>query len=163
MNHFKVPTILLSLSLWMPNANAFPTLLLNFEQLVKAVERGDDVKAIIHFDKCLTTNELNKIQIIQNSIGASTRFNFTEFSHYTISINGQVRDTVVTTLSDFIERPSGDFFRHVRRLNVFEDNSAVVHLDYIDPLHNKLKYSLEWNCDISNGKDTNGLLLYDNQ
>ncbi|MDF1929811.1 hypothetical protein PGH45_06690 [Legionella pneumophila] len=47
--------LLIYLSLFLGPAHAVTSLLTNFTQLVRAVERGDDVKAIIRLDRCQIT------------------------------------------------------------------------------------------------------------
>ncbi|KTD31248.1 hypothetical protein Lmor_2745 [Legionella moravica] len=135
-------------------------LIVNFTELVKAVESGNDVKAIIHLDRCQITDPTTQSQLAQNLIGASTRFNFTQYLHYNVRVNGQLKDTVTTTMTSSVELPvPGVFWSVFGRLSVFDDDTATLYVDYFDPLHHQSHLVVEWRCDISNGKDTNGLVL----
>lgn len=152
--------LLLYLSLFTGYANAVTSLLTNFEQLVRAVERADDVKAILRLDRCQITDTALQSQLVQNLDGASTRLNFTEYLHFRSRINGQLRDTVTTVTSKIFEYTPGVFLSVSSRLNVFEDNTATFHVNFYNPLLGSSILIIDWLCDISNGNDENGLFLY---
>ncbi|HCU5991888.1 TPA: hypothetical protein ACK8SK_002751 [Legionella pneumophila] len=136
------------------------SLLTNFAQLVKAVEQGNDVKAIIRLDRCRITDPALQSQLIQNLDGASTRFNFTEYLHFRTRINDQLRDTVTTVSSKIFEYSPGVFLSVSSRLNVFEDNTATLRVNFYNPALGTSVLIIDWLCDISNGNDENGLFLY---
>ena len=152
--------LMLSLSLITSTVYALNTLLINYRQLVRAVETGTDVRAIIHLDRCLLTDRALQTELVQYLDGSSTRFNFTKYLHYNTRINGQLRNTVTTSMTTFVEQPAGELWTLHGRLNVFEDNTATLHFNYYDPAHQKQQYVLDWLCDISNGRDDKGLFLY---
>jgi hypothetical protein len=165
--HRNIRSVLLSVSLLVPlivhaNIDTNNSLLTNFDQLVKAVENGDDVKAIIHLDRCQITDPSIQNQLAQYLLGASTRLNFTRYLHYSARIDGQLRDTVTTNMTNAVEQPTpGLFWSIFARLNVYDDNTATLDVDYFDPVSHKSFLVVEWLCDISNGKDTRGLVLID--
>ncbi|CEG58447.1 hypothetical protein [Legionella fallonii] len=146
--------------LLLTNANALTTNIINFPQLVQAVENGDDVRAIIHFDNCLVTEPAIQTQVMRRLEGATTRFNFTHYFHAKDSINNQFIDTVTTSMKISIEHPSGEFLTLTGRLSVFEDNTATLHVDFFDPILKKQRLVVDWLCNISNGQDNNGLVLF---
>ncbi len=148
------------LLLLLNNANALATNIVNFPQLVQAVENGDDVRAIIHFDNCLVTQPALQTQIMRRLEGATTRFNFTHYFHAKESVNNQLVDTVTTSMKIFIERSSGEVLTLSGRLSVFEDNTATLHVDFFDPILHKQQLVVDWLCNISNGQDQNGLVLF---
>ncbi len=153
-------------SLSINNANALATILINFPQLVRAVENGDDVKAIIHFDNCDLKDEFFSSpfqgEVRRRLEGASTRFNFTKYFHAKERINEQLKDTVTTSMISHIDLPLGtsELWTVFGRLSVFDDNTAILHINLFDPQH-KNRLNIEWECDISNGRDDNGLVLFD--
>lgn len=151
--------VLLLLSL--NQANAAGTNIVNFSQLVQAVENGNDVRAIIHFDNCLVTEPSLRRQVARRLDGATTRFNFTHYFHAQETINERLIDTVTTSMKIFIERPTGESLILSGRLNVFEDNTATLHLNFFDPVLQKQQLVVDWTCNISNGQDNNGLVLFD--
>ncbi|KTC83287.1 hypothetical protein [Legionella cincinnatiensis] len=136
-------------------------ILVNFSQLVQAIENGDDVRAIIHFDNCLVKEPTIQTQIERRLAGATTRFNFTHYLHAEEKINDQLIDTVTTSMKIFIEHPSGELLTFSGRLRIFEDNTATLHLDFFNPLLQKHQLVIDWLCTISNGHDDNGLVLFD--
>lgn len=161
MIHWRLAAALFLMGLWMTNANAITNLLTTYSQLVKALEAGDDVKAIIHLDKCQISDPAIQIQLAQNLDGASTRINFTQFLHDKIRVNGQLKDTVITSTNTVIERSSGVFLTAFGRLSMYDDNTGVFHIDFFDPKVHKSQLVVDWLCDISNGNDDHGLFLFD--
>jgi hypothetical protein len=141
-------------------ANAAGTNIINFSQLVQAVENGDEVRAIIHFDNCLVTEPSIRTQVMRRLNGATTRFNFTQYFHANENINERIIDTVTTSMKIFIERPTGESFILSGRLSVFEDNTATLHVNFFDPILHKQQLVVDWTCNISNGQDDNGLVLF---
>lgn len=160
------PTLLgVLLSLSVTCANAIKTILVNYVELVKAVETADDVKAIIYFDHCEITDQAIQNQITKTLAGATTRFNFTKYLHYNAVINGQLNDTVTTSMISRIEQPTGELWIIFGRLSVFDDNTAILHVNYYDPIRHKKQLGVDWLCGISKGIDNEnnkGLVLYDN-
>ncbi|KGP62551.1 hypothetical protein EP47_11155 [Legionella norrlandica] len=152
--------LLFFLSLFVNPVNAVTSLLTNFAQLVKAVEGGDDVKAIIRLDRCQITDPALQGQLAQNLDGASTRFNFTEYLHFRTRINDQLREVVTTVSSKIFEHTPGVFLSVSSRLNVFEDNTATLRVNFYNPILGSSVLIIDWLCDISNGNDENGLFLY---
>jgi hypothetical protein len=161
MNILKSIVLGVLLSLSITSAYALKTILLNYTQLVKAVEFGDDVRAIVHFDNCDLMDPENQNQIIRNQDGVTTRFNFTKFLHFKIRINSQLKDTVTTSIVSYLDMTTGEKLTLFGRLSVFDDNTATVHVDLFDPMLHKNKLVIDWLCDISNGNDRNGLVLFD--
>ncbi|MDF1929810.1 hypothetical protein PGH45_06685 [Legionella pneumophila] len=99
-------------------------------------------------------------QLVQNLDGASTRFNFTEYLHFRTRINDQLRDTVTTVSNKIFEYSPGVFLSASGRLNVFEDNTATLRVNFYNPALGTSVLIIDWLCDISNGNDENGLFLY---
>ncbi|WP_392538164.1 hypothetical protein [Legionella sp. 227] len=132
----------------------------NFAQLVQAVESGEDVRAIIHFDNCQVTGPALPTQLRRRLEGATTRFNFTNFFHGQETVNNELTDTVTTSMKFFIQNASGEFLTLSGRLSVFEDNTATLHVNFFDPILHKQQLVVDWLCNISNGEDNNGLVLF---
>ena len=161
MRIWKLTLLGALLSLSINTANALASNIINFDQLVKAVERGDDVKAIIHFDNCQITDKALQEQLMRNLEGATTRFNFTRFLHAKVRVNNQLTDTVTTSMESQIMLDSGVIWTVFGRLNVYEDDTAILHVDFYDPITHKNQLDVDWECDISNGRDNKGLILLD--
>lgn len=156
--------LMLSLSQADAQTNTIPLTPTNnitdFSQLVAAVESGNDVRAIIHFDNCEVTGSKPQDQIRKKLDGATTRFNFTQYFHGKENVNDRLTDTVTTSMKIFIQSSSGEFLTLSGRLSVFEDNTATLHLDFLDPILPQQKLVVDWSCAISNGEDNNGLVLF---
>lgn len=142
------------------HANSLTNNITDFSDLVRAVESGSDVRAIIHFDNCQVTGPELSTQVKRRLNGATTRFNFTQFFHGKEDIDDQLIDTVTTSMKIFIKKPTGESLTFSGRLSVFEDNTATLHVDFFDPVLHKQKLVVDWFCRISNGNDNNGLVLF---
>ncbi|MBI2785490.1 MAG: hypothetical protein HYX60_03945 [Legionella longbeachae] len=153
-----VVSILFLMSLNHANAQAIN--IINFPQLVEAVENAEDVRAIIHFDNCILTEPANNFKILRRFSGATTRFNFTQYFHAKERIHDVLIDTVTTSMKILIQSPSGELLILSGRLSVFQDNTAAVHLDFFDPILHKQEFVINWQCSISNEQDNNGLVLF---
>ncbi|RDI42689.1 VirK family protein [Aquicella lusitana] len=152
-------TVITSLTMAVSAAYAAPKTLTNYEQLLQALEQGDEVRAIIHMDKC-TVNKAD-VKGAADIGGSSTRINFTLFSHYKVPVNGQEKYTVATSQTLFTEhRAFGPVYAY-GRLRVFEDNSAEFHAAYYDPKTYELKGAVNYNCHLGNGADQNSIVLFD--
>ncbi len=143
------------------HASALTNNIIDFPQLVQAVENGNDVRAIIHFDRCQVTGPELQAEVRRRLNGATTRFNFTHYFHGKEDIDDHLTDTVTTSMKIFIESSSGEFLTLSGRLSVFEDNTATLHVDFFDPILKKQKMVVDWFCAISNGEDDKGLVLFD--
>lgn len=142
------------------SAYAVSALITDYQQLVKVLEQGDNVKAIVHFERCLNSNHLLQTEFAQNLAGSSTRFNFTHYLHFNARIDGQLKDTVVTTEHSSLVDTNSQLANIFGRLEVYDDNTALVRVDYFDADPIQQLLTLQWTCEISNGRDDKGLYLY---
>jgi hypothetical protein len=156
----------------MPLAFAETQQISSYEQMVKAVETGNDIKAIVHFDRCQTVDPALQSELMPYLEGASTRFNFTRYLHYKIKINGQLRDTVTTTMTSFFEYPAGSYWSVFSQLSLYDDNTARLHVSY-HPLGAHIKHkSINWLCEYGKGdientedrvaRESRGIVLFNN-
>ncbi|MBA2648418.1 MAG: hypothetical protein H0U75_02260 [Legionella sp.] len=142
-------TIVIGLVLSFPfNTNAVLNNINNFTQLVQAVENGFDVRAVIHFNRCLLTTPELQEEVTRRLDDASARFDFTHFFHIKETVNERLIDSVSTSTNIFIESPSGDFFNMFSRLSVFEDNTAIFRVVFFAPLSTTKELEVNFLCTI---------------
>lgn len=144
----------------LPQANAVTSMILNFEQLVRSLEMGDDIKAIVRFDRCNLIDLSLQQQLMPYLDGSSTRFNFNQYLHFKTRFNGQLRDTVTTTISTYVDKANDQLWTLTGRLNIYDDNTATIHVDYYDADPRQHRFAVDWRCDISNGRDGHGIYLF---
>lgn len=136
----------------------------NFNQLVQAVEQGDNVEAIVHIggNQCVPQTVNNTIQAkkFSNEAQGVTRINFDVFSHYKVTLpDNSVKDTVATSFTMHIEHPGLGLLEDYGRLRVFADGTAEFHAAYYDPVSNQKKIEMNWLCHY--GQPNDGLVLFD--
>lgn len=153
--------MLIGLSIYTSGASAVTLLLTSYHQLVKALEQAEDVKAIIHLDLCDITDDALQEQLAQNLDAATTRFNFTHYLHYKSRTGDQLKDVVTTNAEYLVERSPGVFVKVLGNLTVLDDNTATLRVGFYSPNLQTKYLVVDFLCDISNGRDDNGLYLYD--
>lgn len=136
-------------------------LLTNYIQLVRALENAEVVTGIIHLDRCILSDPSLLSSIATNIENATTRVNFTRYIHYNARIDGQLRNLVETADSIVVEHTEDVFYKIFTNLKIFDDNRGFYHIHIYDQTHKKKVLVLDMECDISNGRDDNGLYLYD--
>lgn len=125
--------------------------LLSYEALLQALNAGDDVKAIIHFDKCKAKDNQD------NVVRAEGALNFNVFNHYQLPTGKYVIATSTTVFTE--HRDFGPVSNYVR-LRVHEDNSTEVYIAFYDPNTHVKKNAIEYLCQLNADKQS-GLSLYD--
>ena len=150
------------LTLCAGSAQAASKNLMTYDQLLQAVQQGDDVRAIINFDKC-TLKKAEGKSVADTSVdtsGTSSRINFTIFSHYKVPVNNQEKFTIATSQTILTEhRVFGPVYAY-GRLRVFEDNTGEFHSAYYDPKTYELKGAANYICRLGNGVDQGGIELF---
>ena len=137
-------------------ANATPTrIITNYLDLLNSVSQGDSVRAIMFINKCSMT----KTTLDSNDVIAS--MNFTNFNKYKVTVGTQQKNTIATSMNTLVEHSKlGTVYNYVR-LRIFDDNSAEIFSEYLDPTTYKQLGSMTANCAVSNGHDQNGIVLFD--
>jgi hypothetical protein len=147
-------SILIALMSQVTYANS-SRLLTNYPDLLSAVSQGDTVRAVIYMNKCsIKTNSTDPNDVIAG-------MNFTIFNKYQISVGGKQKNMIATSTNMLIEHSVlGTIYNYVR-VRVFDDNTAEVYSEYLDPISYTQKGVMTANCLVSNGHDQNGIWLYD--
>ncbi len=131
-------------------------ILSSYSDLLGAVKDGDNVRAVMTLSKCTPLN-----QSVDNDIGALGGMDFTNFNKYQTLISGQQKNIISTSINVIVEHNQlGTVYDYVR-LRVFEDNSAELFSEYLDPKNYARLGSRSFVCHLSDGKDQNGIVLYD--
>lgn len=135
--------------------NANPArIIMNYDDLLSSVKQGDSIRAILLINKCSMTKTINNQEIIAG-------MNFTNFNKYQVTIGNQQKNTIATSTNTIVEHTKlGTVYNYVR-LRIFDDNSAEIFSEYLNPITYKQLGSMTAKCMISNGHDQNGVLLYD--
>lgn len=127
----------------------------NYADLLSSISQGDSVRAVMFLNKCSVSNKTTT-----NSVDVIAAMNFNIFNKYQVTIGSQQKNTIATSITTLVEHNKyGTVYNYVR-LRIFEDNSAEVFSEYLDPTTYKQLGSLTFNCAVSNGNDQNGIVLY---
>lgn len=160
MSSLRLSTALFFFICSATQVHALTSMIVSYEQLVRSLEMGDDIKAIVRFDRCNLMDLSLQQELVPYLDGSSTRFNFNQYLHYKTRFNGQLRDTVTTTITTYVDKDNGQLWTLTGRLNIYDDNTATIHVDYYDPAHNQNQFAVDWRCDLSNGRDGYGIYLF---
>jgi len=130
----------------------------NYDALRQAVEKGDDVVAIVHLDQCKAEGVKGKMS--DSTVNPSTRVNFNLFSHYSVNTDQGAKETIATSTTILTEhRTFGPVYAYAR-LRVFQDNTVEFHTAYYDPKTYEQKSMVNYKCFVVNSPET-GVVLYD--
>jgi hypothetical protein len=131
----------LILSMLCPAVYAQSKILTTYDQLLSALQEGNNVRAIIHLDKC----QPKKIKIMEGDplpdvSGAFTRIDFIQFSYYKVLTDqGRERYTAAASYSTMTEHRHYGLTRGYARIRVFDDNTGDFHAAHYDAKTLKLK------------------------
>ncbi len=147
--------LLLSIMIFSQLSFAKSTPITSYGDLLTTLTQGASVRAIILVNKCSTTNASADIQ--EDAIAG---MNFTVFNKHPITIGKVQKNMIATSISTLIEHGKlGTIYNYVR-LRVFDDNTAELFSEYLDPRTYQPLGTMTTHCSISNGHDQNGILLY---
>jgi glycogen synthase len=129
------------------------TLLPSYGELSKALIQGDEVRAIITLKHC--TDHAG--QAVKNELTGG--LNFTQFNKYLLS--DEKRFTIATSTNMLVKTPNyGHVYNYVR-LRIFEDNSAELLSEFIDPKNFNILKTASYHCHLKNSDEPAGVSLYD--
>lgn len=127
----------------------------NYYDLSSALSQGDTVRAIMTINKCVPASKNS--QEPDDTLGS---LNFTNFNQYKIQANGQMKNVIATSINMLTQSSKfGPVYNYVR-LHVFEDGSAEIFSEYLDPKNFAPVQTVTLNCHLSNGADQNAIKLY---
>ena len=129
-----------------------------YDQLVKALQQGDDIRAIVHIEKCTPKNAA--AAKYGSAYAAETNFPFTLFSHYVLN-ESPARYTVATSNSVMLEHHLLGLVQAYGRLRIFENNQAELHTAYFDPKTYEKKISMDFDCTVSTKNADQAIVLID--
>lgn len=127
--------IILCSTIFCANLYAYP--ITSFNDIAKSLEMGYDVKAIIHFSKCVALDGTKA----PNVIG---RINFDVYNQYQLQ-DGQ--ETIATSYTMMTEHRTHGLIKAYTRLRVYRHKKADVHVAYYDH-NNALKESHDYQCPL---------------
>lgn len=129
----------------------------NFNELLQALDSGNQVRAVIHFDKCKLETGTEIVSEI------SFGFNYDWYNHYYLPINAQNTKEVIATSKNIFSVATLNNLGSINnylRLHVFKDNTARVFGAVIDPKTYEQKITASFLCSVSNNQDQAGVMLY---
>ena len=142
-------------------ADAATKILTNYDQLLQALQQDDNVSAIIHFNHCSATVPAGVKKTDVDPGDTTKRLNFNVFMHYKAILQNQQHYTIATSNTILTEHHIFGSVYEYARLRVFEDNSVELYTAYLDPKTFEVKAKGTLTCQISNGNDQNGVVLFD--
>jgi hypothetical protein len=129
----------------------------SYTALEGVLQAGDTVRTIITLTECTTTSTLKPKATDPIFAG----LNFEIFNKYTTQVGGQNKDVIATSVAPLVlNNTLGPVYSYAR-VRVFDDNTVEVFTEQFDPKTYTSLATATFNCAISNGKDSNGVLLLD--
>lgn len=115
---------------------AQPIKLKNFDELMNALNSGENVRVIVHYGKCTLISD-NEIETkVPDAIGGLTIDTYEYFAKKAVRNNEKA--FVVFSENKFILYPKGDgFVYNYAKFKVEDDGKVKITVMYIDPLTHK--------------------------
>lgn len=126
----------------------------NYDDLLASIGKGNPVRAIMTLNKCThQSNTMNDNTVLGG-------MSFTNFNKYQIKIGSEQKNLISTSTNILVEHDDLAAYNYVR-LRVFDDNTAEIFSEFLDPKTYAKSGAVTFNCHLSDGHDQNGVTLYD--
>jgi hypothetical protein len=151
--------ILLTLILLFGGTVVAQTQIKDFNELMKALKTGKEVKAVFHYNQCqlISDNEISKDSI--NAIGGMPVSTWEYFARMAVY---NKKAFLVASESRLISNPKADngFVHNYVKMKVYEDDSVKITAKYINPKTYEETMSENFFGEINNGRNKGGIYLY---
>ncbi len=140
---------------------AQPKQLNSFEELLKAVKTGSEVKLVFHYAKCELIADNEKQEKVPDAIGGMSLDVFEYFAPNSVKNKDAF---LVASESKLIQNPKGDdyVYNYVKvRLNA--DGKVKITARYLNPENFKVQMDENFFGFINDGKNDGGIFLYVNE
>ncbi len=137
---------------------AQPVKLKNFDELMNALNGGENVRVIVHYGKCTLISD-NEIETkVPDAIGGLTIDTYEYFAKKAVRNNEKA--FVVFSENKFIQYPKGDgFVYNYAKFKVEDDGKVKITVMYINPLTHKEEMNENFFTAISEDS-TSGISFY---
>lgn len=141
------------------SANAAVTRLTSYDSLMQALKNGHRVNAVADDSKCFASDKSRATKVNDPDYSAILGISFTTNFFLQYQDDNDPRHYVASIATNTIAADDGAHIRY-KRIRVYDDNS--VELNYSNSESSgKLLGAITFTCGISNGKDKNGVSLFD--
>jgi hypothetical protein len=140
-------------------ANAAPTVLSNYTQVVDALKHGNNVRAIYTLDNCkLVSSKLNSGKKSDNASGDFVGIDYSMFSNTHWTFDGKAKNGIVTSLTEVSKFENYNYRSYTSK--AFEDNTAELTMTIAKQPSGEMVKSSTFICTL--GKDTSqsGAVFY---
>lgn len=128
-----------------------------FDALSAALDAGENVRAVFHFDKCTQESGGGFPMVLSGG------FNFDVFNHYMMATGTTTAKEVISTSKTVFSVSNianmGAINNYIR-LHVFKDNTARFLGVAMDPVSNEQKMSVSYLCPVSDDANQAGVMFF---
>ncbi len=140
---------------------AQPRQLKSFDELLKAITAGSEVKLVFHYAKCELIADNEKQEKVPDAIGGMS---LTVFEYFAPNSVKNKEAFLVASESKLIQNPKGDdyVYNYVKvRLNA--DGKVKITARYLNPQSYKVQMDENFFGTINDGGNDGGIFLYVNE
>lgn len=131
----------------------------DFESLMEILKRGEEVRAVIHYEKCQLISEDEIQDYAPNAIGGMEISTFEYFAPMSI---GNKKAFVVTSTSHLIANPIGKgYVYNYVKIKISEDNKVKITARYLNSQTHQEVMTENFFTHIADGKNEGGIYLYE--
>lgn len=127
----------------------------SFDALLAALQKGETVRAVMHYGKCKLTVD-GKTEDGPNAVGGMPLLPFEYFAPMTI---GNKRGFISCSETVLISKPSGYVYNYVK-MRIFDDNTVEINARYLTPGTFEVKMDETFSSPVNDGKNDAGVYFY---
>ncbi len=143
----------------MTSANAAATRITSYNGLIQALTSGHRVNAVADDSKCKVSDTSRATKMNDPDYSAILGISFTTNFFLVYQDENDPRHYVGSIATNSIAAEDGTHIRY-KRVRVYDDNSVELNYSNSEATGKSLG-SITFSCAISNGKDKNGVSLFD--
>ena len=131
----------------------------DFESLMDILKKGEEVRVVIHYEKCQLISD-NEIQNYSpNAIGGMEISTFEYFAPMSI---GNEKAFVVTSTSHLIANPIGDgYVYNYVKIKISDDNKVKITARYLHSQTHEEVMTENFFTVINDGKNEGGIMIFE--
>jgi hypothetical protein len=136
-----------------------PKQLKNFDELLTALNRGENVRTIIHYAKCTLIWD-NEVQ--EKSPDAISGLNIETYEYFARkAVRNNEEAFLVFSTNHFIQNPKGKgYVYNYGKIRVDENDSIKITVSYVEPITLEETMTEKFFTTINNGKNDGGVFFY---
>jgi len=137
---------------------AQPVQLKSFQELMIALNSGEQVRAVFHYAKCTLIRDNEIQEKIPDAVGG---MNIDVYEYFAKNAIRNDKPFVVASVAKLIANPKGDkYVYNYVKVKVTEDNKVTIIAQYVNAQNLEVQMDESFYSEINDGKNDKGVFFY---